>query len=46
MEEMNGGNSIQLAARASNAEGRGIMDYTDLGYVYVCLQVGHMSRQV
>jgi hypothetical protein len=44
MEEMNGSDSIQSAARASNAKGRGIMDHTDFGYVYVCLQVGHGSR--
>jgi hypothetical protein len=42
----NGNDSIQSVARASNAEGRGIMDHMDLGYVYVCLQVGHGSRQV
>ena len=41
----NGSDSIQSAVRASNAEGGGIMDHMDLGYVYVCLQVGHWSRQ-
>ena len=44
MEEMNGGNSIQLAARASNAEGRGIMDHMDLGYVYRWA-TGHGKRR-
>ena len=45
MEELNGSDSIQLAARASNAEGRGIMDHMDLGYVYVCQQVGQRSSE-
>jgi len=37
-EERNGTESIQSAARASNAKGKGILDHMDLGYV--CMPVG------